>query len=168
MGTALPEGAPFGLTEAFSADAQKQSQWSAFLGRNRLAAPPLAAVVVELRAILFDLDLGLTTVQTAAASFNPSGHHEPTPNDRRHREAALERADNLRANSNYASNEYFMPVMGLIFLRHAYNRFLTATREIEASCRLGAGTRATSRPRTSPAAARSTCDPRPASSISSG
>ena len=29
-------------------------------------------------------------------------------------------ADNLRANSNYASNEYFMPVMGLIFLRHAY------------------------------------------------
>ena len=26
-------------------------------------------------------------------------------------------ADNLRANSNYASNEYFMPVMGLVFLR---------------------------------------------------
>jgi type I restriction enzyme M protein len=33
-------------------------------------------------------------------------------------------ADNLRANSNYASNEYFMPVMGLIFLRHAYSRYL--------------------------------------------
>lgn len=32
-------------------------------------------------------------------------------------------ADTLRANSNYASNEYFMPVMGLIFLRHAYSRF---------------------------------------------
>ena len=29
-------------------------------------------------------------------------------------------ADTLRANSNYASNEYFLPVMGLIFLRHAY------------------------------------------------
>jgi type I restriction enzyme M protein len=42
-------------------------------------------------------------------------------------------ADNLRANSNYASNEYFMPIMGLIFLRHAYNRFLTAKKEIEAS-----------------------------------
>jgi len=26
-------------------------------------------------------------------------------------------ADNLRANSNYASNEYFLPVMGLVFLR---------------------------------------------------
>ena len=32
--------------------------------------------------------------------------------------------DTLRANSNYASNEYFLPVMGLIFLRHAYSRFL--------------------------------------------
>lgn len=40
-------------------------------------------------------------------------------------------ADNLRANSNYASNEYFMPVMGLIFLRHAYNRFLIVKKEIE-------------------------------------
>ena len=28
-------------------------------------------------------------------------------------------ADNLRANSNLASNEYFMPILGLIFLRHA-------------------------------------------------
>jgi type I restriction enzyme M protein len=32
-------------------------------------------------------------------------------------------ADNLRANSNFASNQYFLPVMGLIFLRHAYSRF---------------------------------------------
>jgi putative membrane protein len=31
-------------------------------------------------------------------------------------------ADTLRANSNFASNEYFLPVMGLIFLRHAYSR----------------------------------------------
>ena len=37
-------------------------------------------------------------------------------------------ADTLRSNSNYASNEYFMPVMGLIFLRHAYSRYL-AVRE---------------------------------------
>ncbi|MCC7574953.1 N-6 DNA methylase [Candidatus Woesearchaeota archaeon] len=42
-------------------------------------------------------------------------------------------ADTLRANSNYASNEYFMPVMGLIFLRHAYSRFLAVKDEIEAS-----------------------------------
>jgi len=34
-------------------------------------------------------------------------------------------ADNLRANSNYASNEYFLPVMGLVFLRHACSSYLT-------------------------------------------
>ena len=42
-------------------------------------------------------------------------------------------ADTLRANSNYASNEYFMPVMGLIFLRHAYNRYLAVKDGIEAN-----------------------------------
>ena len=41
-------------------------------------------------------------------------------------------SDQLRANSNYASNEYFMPVIGLIFLRHAYSRFLAKKPEIEA------------------------------------
>jgi len=40
-------------------------------------------------------------------------------------------ADNLRANSNLASNEYFLPVMGLIFLRHAYSRYLAVKPEIE-------------------------------------
>jgi type I restriction enzyme M protein len=40
-------------------------------------------------------------------------------------------ADTLRANSNYASNEYFMPVMGLIFLRHAYSRYLGVKDQIE-------------------------------------
>jgi type I restriction enzyme M protein len=42
-------------------------------------------------------------------------------------------ADNLRANSNYASNEYFLPVMGLIFLRHAYSRYLMVKDQIETS-----------------------------------
>ena len=42
-------------------------------------------------------------------------------------------ADNLRANSPFASNEYFLPVMGLIFLRHAYSRFLKVKAEIEPS-----------------------------------
>ena len=40
-------------------------------------------------------------------------------------------ADNLRANSNFASNEYFLPVMGLIFLRHAHSRFIRVKDEIE-------------------------------------
>jgi type I restriction enzyme M protein len=42
-------------------------------------------------------------------------------------------ADNLRANSNYASNEYFLPVMGLIFLRHAFSRYLAVKDGLEAS-----------------------------------
>lgn len=41
-------------------------------------------------------------------------------------------ADELRAGGNFPSNEYFMPVMGLIFLRHAYNRYLKVKPEIEA------------------------------------
>lgn len=40
-------------------------------------------------------------------------------------------ADQLRANSNYASNEYFLPVMGLVFLRHAYSRYLAVKDDIE-------------------------------------
>lgn len=42
-------------------------------------------------------------------------------------------ADTLRANSNYASNQYFMPVMGLVFLRHAYSRYLAVKDEIIAN-----------------------------------
>jgi hypothetical protein len=48
-------------------------------------------------------------------------------------------ADTLRANSNFASNEYFLPVMGLIFLRHAYSRFLRVKSEIEAGLPIRGG-----------------------------
>jgi len=41
-------------------------------------------------------------------------------------------ADDLRANSGLASNEYFMPIMGLLFLRQATNRYYTAITAIEA------------------------------------
>ena len=43
-----------------------------------------------------------------------------------------EAADNLRANSKLTSSDYFMPVLGVIFLRHAANRFEAAQRQIEA------------------------------------
>ena len=43
-----------------------------------------------------------------------------------------EAADNLRANSKLTSSDYFMPVLGVIFLRHASNRFEAAGRQIEA------------------------------------
>lgn len=41
-------------------------------------------------------------------------------------------ADDLRANSNLASNEYFMPILGLLFLRQASNRYDEALKAIEA------------------------------------
>ena len=44
-------------------------------------------------------------------------------------------ADDLRANSGLASNEYFMPIMGLLFLRQATNRYYAALAAIEAARR---------------------------------
>lgn len=47
-------------------------------------------------------------------------------------EASLwEAADQLRANSKLNSSEYSMPVLGLIFLRHASNRFDAVKAEVE-------------------------------------
>ena len=65
------------------------------------------------------------------------GTHLPmnanTSNDIEKLEADLwEAADNLRANSKLTSSDYFMPVLGVIFLRHAANRFDAAHRQIEA------------------------------------
>jgi type I restriction enzyme M protein len=42
-----------------------------------------------------------------------------------------EAADNLRANSKLTSSDYFMPVLGVIFLRHAANRFAAAATQIQ-------------------------------------
>src|SRR6266705_6032161 len=47
------------------------------------------------------------------------------------------RADDLRANSNLASNEYFMPILGLMFLRQATNRYYEAIAGIEADIKAG-------------------------------
>ena len=47
-------------------------------------------------------------------------------------------ADNLRANSYLASNEYFMPILGLIFLRQATNRYYAALAAINEEIGSGA------------------------------
>ena len=52
-------------------------------------------------------------------------------------------ADTLRANSNYAGNEYFLPVMGLVFLRHAYSRYLALKDEVTAGLPTRGGKRRT-------------------------
>lgn len=42
-----------------------------------------------------------------------------------------EAADQLRANSKLTSTEYSLPILGLIFLRHAYNRYLIVEKGIK-------------------------------------
>ena len=49
-------------------------------------------------------------------------------------EASLwEAADQLRANSSLPSSDYCMPVLGVIFLRHATNRYQIALQSIESA-----------------------------------
>jgi predicted nucleotidyltransferase component of viral defense system len=50
--TDLPEGIPAALGDEFASDAAKQAQWRAFLRKNRIDAPALAEVVVDIRARL--------------------------------------------------------------------------------------------------------------------
>lgn len=52
-----------------------------------------------------------------------------------------EAADQLRANSRLNATEDSMPVLGLIFLRHATNRFDAVRREVEAALPTRGGVR---------------------------
>lgn len=52
-GTPLPEGVPFGLSEEFVLDTQKQAQWRAFIRRNALAVVALREVVECLHRFLY-------------------------------------------------------------------------------------------------------------------
>lgn len=50
--TPLPSGMLIGLEDEFARDTLKQSQWNAFLAKNRLQAPALDVVVLEVRSFL--------------------------------------------------------------------------------------------------------------------
>ena len=50
--TTLPADIPFGLTDEFAQDTQKQTQWQAFLGKNRLEALELEMIMAALRDFL--------------------------------------------------------------------------------------------------------------------
>jgi hypothetical protein len=50
--TTVPDGIPLGLSDAFARDAAKQTQWNAFLDKNRLEAPGLQQVVEEIRVLV--------------------------------------------------------------------------------------------------------------------
>lgn len=53
--TTITGDAPFGLTNAFGQDAQKQTQWQAFLRKNRLEALALNDVIAALRTFILPI-----------------------------------------------------------------------------------------------------------------
>ncbi|MFZ1574148.1 MAG: hypothetical protein WAT36_02665 [Chromatiaceae bacterium] len=66
--TPLPDGVPFGLTEDFAQDRQKQTQWQAFIRKYVLGPVPLAGVMNLLRGFL------ISPLHAARADAAPGGH----------------------------------------------------------------------------------------------
>ena len=50
--TALPERMPQGLSDEFAGDTAKQTQWKQFLAKNRLEAPALGQVILDIRNLI--------------------------------------------------------------------------------------------------------------------
>jgi hypothetical protein len=48
-GTPVPDNVPLGLSDEFALDRAKTTQWTAFLGKNRLTAPELTDVIADIR-----------------------------------------------------------------------------------------------------------------------
>lgn len=63
--TPLPESVPFGLTEAFTKDAQKQVQWNAFMRKNNLTAGALH----DIAQVLTDFLMPAATCAFTNAEF---------------------------------------------------------------------------------------------------
>jgi hypothetical protein len=70
--TALTGQAPFGLTDAFAYDAQKQTQWHAFLSKNRLEPPALNEVTAALATFLLPV-IEAASVNTALPAHGRAG-----------------------------------------------------------------------------------------------
>jgi type I restriction enzyme M protein len=77
----------------------------------------------------YDIDNSKTPV---SASLKSSPNGDQFHNIEQLQAHLWDVADNLRANSKLTANEYCMPVLGVIFLRHATNRYDEAVKAIEA------------------------------------
>ncbi|MBL8968630.1 MAG: nucleotidyl transferase AbiEii/AbiGii toxin family protein, partial [Spirochaetaceae bacterium] len=53
--TTLPTGVPLGLSDEFARESAKNTQWQAFLAKNRLEAPPLDVAITGIRARVLKL-----------------------------------------------------------------------------------------------------------------
>lgn len=69
-GTAIPADEPFGLSEAFANDLQKQMQWQGFLKKNRLEKLTLEQAVADLRGFLMPLLYALASGQAFSGTWN--------------------------------------------------------------------------------------------------
>lgn len=71
--TALTGHAPFGLTDAFARDAQKQMQWLAFLKKNRLEALALHDVIAALATFMLPVIEAASTDTVFPARWKAGG-----------------------------------------------------------------------------------------------
>jgi hypothetical protein len=80
--TTLTGQAPFGLTDAFAQDAQKQIQWQAFLKKNRLEALALDEVIRALATFMLPVIGAASTTTEFPARWHPGGPWSSTDAER--------------------------------------------------------------------------------------
>ena len=71
--TALTGQLPFGLTDAFARDTQKQLQWQAFVQKNRLEAPELLVVVAAVAAFMLPVIEAISANTAFTLLWQPGG-----------------------------------------------------------------------------------------------
>ena len=69
--TTLPADVPFGLTDDFARDTQKQTQWHAFVRRNRLEALQLEGLVAALVKVETETTATISTPHQPSPSCSP-------------------------------------------------------------------------------------------------
>lgn len=75
--TDLTGETPFGLTEAFAQDAQKQAQWQAFLRKNRLEALVLNDVIAALVTFMLPIIKAVNANMAFSARRQAGGPWSP-------------------------------------------------------------------------------------------
>jgi hypothetical protein len=75
--TTLTGDPPFGLTDAFAQDTQKQVQWQAFLRKNRLEALALNDIITTLAAFMLPVIKTANANEVFSASWQAGGPWSP-------------------------------------------------------------------------------------------
>lgn len=75
--TTLTGQAPFGLTDAFAQDAQKQTQWQAFLKKNRLEALALSEVITAVNTFMLPVIVAASANMAFPSHWQAGGPWTP-------------------------------------------------------------------------------------------